>query len=463
MENLLYNLDTEKALLGALILDNNLLDMIPDTFHVEHLGSELHQDIYKTIENILNKGMTADPITLSTALCANEQFQANGGKNLLLNLVNSVIGLNVTDYANVITDLYLRRELNKICINSSNNAQTKFDNENAIDLIDDAEQQLYKLSSQQLGGQVIKFNTALETVINASKESLGARGNISGITSGFSMIDRCLGGFNKSDLIILAGRPSMGKTALAINIAFNAAKAKLWNKSNGTGVVFFSLEMSSEQLAIRLLSSATSISAWDIKRGNINQDNIATFSKFYQEMEQLDLYIEETPNITSQQIKHKVRKLQLKYDIGLVIIDYLQLMSNHSYNKNDSNRVQEISAITRQLKNIAKDLNIPIIALSQLSRAVEQRDDKRPQLADLRDSGSIEQDADIVMFVYREAYYKGRQEPKQNTPEHDKWEQEMADIYNKAEVIIAKHRNGPISNAQLFFDPNLTKFGNLQL
>lgn len=460
------NYNAERAFLGALILDNTLLDSVPDSFSSVHISAPLHRDIFNAITSLANKGITADPITLSTELGANVQFTEAGGQRFLLSLVDAVIGLNIADYALVITDLYLRRELNKICVDAGYSATHQLDNTHAIDLIDRTEQRLYTLSSQYIGGQMIRLNNALENVISASKEALNSDGHISGITSGFTLIDRCLGGFNRSDLLILAGRPSMGKTALAINIAFNAAKAKLHGKKEGAGVIFFSLEMSAEQLATRLLSCATCVSAWDIKRGNINRNNIEIFSKFYRDMEKLELYIEETPNITSQQIKHKIRKMQVKSDIGLIVIDYLQLMSAEYTSKRDTtsilNRVQEVSTITRQLKGIAKELNIPIIALSQLSRAVEQRDDKRPQLADLRDSGSIEQDADIVMFVYREAYYKSRQEPKVNTPDHDKWEQEMSQIYNKAELIIAKHRNGPISTVPLFFDPNLTKFGNLK-
>ncbi len=459
---ILASIDAERALLGNLLLDNTLFDNLPDTFDPNHIYTPLHRDIFNAINSIVNKGITADPITLSTELVSNSSFKEAGGQKFLLSLLEDVVSLNIFDYAKIITDLYLRRELNKICLDTGYKSKNQFIETNAIELIDDTEQQLYELSGQHMGGQTIKLNEALETVIKSSKEALNSDQHISGITSGFTLMDRCLGGFNRSDLLILAGRPSMGKTALAVNIAFNAAKAKLYGKTEGAGVIFFSLEMSAEQLATRLLSCATGISAWDIKRGNINKNNIDIFTEFYRKMENLDLYIEETPNITSQQIKHKIRKMQTKNNIGLVIIDYLQLMSSEYKSKIGENRVQEISLITRQLKGIAKDLNVPIIALSQLSRAVEQRDDKRPQLADLRDSGSIEQDADIVMFVYREAYYKARQEPKINTPDHDKWERDMSQIHNRAEVIVAKHRNGPIDTIPLFFDPRLTKFGNLK-
>ncbi|MBQ9441148.1 MAG: replicative DNA helicase [Alphaproteobacteria bacterium] len=459
-EQILYNLDVEHALLGALLLDNTLLDDIPESFDPNYFMSSTNKTIYLAIRSLSNRNIIADPITLSSELNNNEQFKNIDLKQVLISLVNNAIGLSVADYTEIITDFYLRREINKICLNTINECYQSFNDTVAVDIVDNAEQQLYNLSNKHLGGKLVPFHNALYTVIKASKEGLNNR-IVLGITSGFNLIDKCLGGFNKSDLIILAGRPSMGKTALAVNIAFNASRAKLYGKKEGTGVIFFSLEMSAEQLATRLLSSATCVPAWDIKKGNINQSNIELFSKFYKEMENIELYIEETPNITSQQIKHKIRKMQLHNDIGLIIIDYLQLMSNDMRTKKDDNRVQEISAITRQLKNIARELDIPIIVLSQLSRAVEQRDDKRPQLADLRDSGSIEQDADIVMFVYREAYYKARQEPKLDTPEHEKWTQEMEQIRDKAEIIVAKHRNGPIATIPLFFDSNLTKFGNL--
>ena len=465
-EPILYSLDAEHALLGALLLDNSLLDDIPASFEANYFMSTSNKNIYLSIKSLANRNIIADPITLSSELFNNEQFKNIDIKQVLISLVENVIGLNVADYTEIITDFYLRREINKICLNTINECYQSFNDTLAVDIIDNAEQQLYNLSNKYLGGKLVPFHDALNTVIRAAQEGLNNRTienriAISGITSGFTLIDKCLGGFNKSDLIILAGRPSMGKTALAVNIAFNASRAKLYGKREGTGVIFFSLEMSAEQLATRLLSSATCVPAWDIKKGNISQINIEVFSKFYKEMENIELYIEETPNITSQQIKHKVRKMQLHNNIGLIIIDYLQLMSNDTRNKKDDNRVQEISAITRQLKNIARELDIPIIVLSQLSRAVEQRDDKRPQLADLRDSGSIEQDADIVLFVYREAYYKARQEPKIDTPEHEKWEQEMDQVRNRAEIIIAKHRNGPIATIPLFFDSGLTKFGNL--
>ena len=477
--------DLECGLLGAFLLDEKLIDEIPDNFGAEHFSIPVYGRIYSAIVALHDKGRAIDPFTINAELNSDEEFHAIGGPNFCVDLINAAVGFNIKEYIDIIIDFYLRREVKKISIEMNYEAENKFGDTEAIDIIDKFEQQLYNLSNKHLKSQVVQFRTVLNTVIKTSTKISDNKFHISGlngITSGFKLIDEHLGGFNKSDLIILAGRPSMGKTALALNIAFNAAKAKLYNNDEGAAVIFFSLEMSAEQLATRLLSCATGISVWNIKRGALDSDSIKLCSEFYQEMENLELYIEETPSMTSQQIKHTIRKmisnlrskqngvtsnledlkgLRQNKNIGLVIIDYLQLMSDDSYNKRDSNRVQEISKITRQLKSIAKELDIPVIALSQLSRAVEQREDKRPQLADLRDSGSIEQDADIVMFVYREAYYKSRQEPKINTPEHDRWIQEMNEIKNKAEVIVAKYRNGSTGTIPLFFNPQLKKFGNL--
>jgi replicative DNA helicase len=253
----------------------------------------------------------------------------------------------------------------------------------------------------------------------------------------------------------------MGKTALATNIAFNAAKYRLKKQGEGAAVVFFSLEMSSEQLATRILASESGVSSDNIRRGEIPKDAFEKFVSISRELENLELFVDDTPNITISQIRNRIRRLKRRYDIGLIVIDYLQLIESGASKRSSENRTQEVSEITRALKGIAKELNIPVLALSQLSRAVEQREDKKPQLADLRESGSIEQDSDVVMFIYREEYYKARKEPAEGTPEHTKWQSEMEQIYNRAEVIIAKQRHGPVGTVKLFFDGRLTRFGNL--
>jgi replicative DNA helicase len=459
----LYSADSEHALLGALILDNSLLDNIPDYFSSVCFATELHSKIFDAICKIINAGNVADPITLKAYLRSEEVFQSANGHVYLLDLVQSVIGIsNVATYAHLIYDLYLRRKIVLIGDKCICRARTINPDESAIGVIESAEKDLYDLANGVSGGsRLIPFSDALAESIRAAALAFKRDSHIVGVTSGFKLMDKWLGGFHNSDLLIIAGRPSMGKTALATNLSFNAAKAKLQNKSEGAGVAFFSLEMSSEQLATRILSSEASIPSDKIRRGEIPKESFDKFVRISQELEMLQLYIDDTPNITVNQIRNRARKLKRQSNIGMIVIDYLQLIEPSSGKKGFENRTQEISEITRALKGLAKELNVPVIALSQLSRAVEQRDDKKPQLADLRESGTIEQDADVVMFVFREEYYKARKEPRESTPEHAKWSAEMEQIYNRAEVIIAKQRHGPIGIVRLYFDGTLTRFGNL--
>jgi replicative DNA helicase len=459
----LYSAEAEHALLGALILDNSLLDNIPDFFSPICFATELHSKIFEAICKLRNSGSIADPITLKTYLKSEEVFQAANGHVYLLDLVQSVIGIsNVATYAQLIYDLYLRRKIVLIGDRCISRARTINPDETAIGVIELAEKDLYELATGTSGGnRLVSFSDALSESIQAATLAFKRDSHIVGVTSGFKLLDKWLGGFHNSDLLVIAGRPSMGKTALATNLAFNAAKAQLQNKTEGAGVAFFSLEMSSEQLATRILSSESGIPSDNIRRGAIPRDSFDKFVRISQELEMLQLYIDDTPNITVSQIRNRARKLKRQSNIGMIVIDYLQLIESSGGKKGFENRAQEISEITRALKGLAKELNLPVIALSQLSRAVEQRDDKKPQLADLRESGTIEQDADVVMFVFREEYYKARKEPREATPEHAKWSIEMEQVYNRAEVIIAKQRHGPIGVVRLYFDGTLTKFGNL--
>jgi replicative DNA helicase len=281
-----------------------------------------------------------------------------------------------------------------------------------------------------------------------------------GVTTGLDDLDRLLGGLHPSDLLILAGRPSMGKTALATNIAYNAALAQV-EKNEGAVVGFFSLEMSAEQLATRILAQESGVSSDKIRRGELKEDDFPKFVEVTRRLSNLPLFIDDTPALTVSALRTRARRLKRKHNVGLLVIDYLQLLQAEAGGKSSDSRVQEISSITRNLKALAKELDLPILALSQLSRAVEQREDKRPQLADLRDSGSIEQDADVVMFVFREEYYVARKEPPAGTDKHQAWQEQMAKIYNVAEVIVAKQRHGPIDILRLYFDGHLTKFANL--
>ena len=460
---ILHNIDAEQALIGALILDNSVIDNVPDNFCSYHFSAEIHSKIFEAICRIRDNGSVADPITITAYLKSDDIFQKSGGQKYLLDLVEGVISLsNVNDYANIIYDLYLRRQIVEIADRGIKKTQLLDSKEKANDIIELVEKDLYDLvTGTSAVGRLVSFSDALSESIESAAEAFKRDSKIVGVTTGFKLMDKSLGGLHNSDLMVVAGRPSMGKTAFATNIAFNAAKAKLNGQSEGTGVVFFSLEMSAEQLATRILASESGVSSDAIRRGEIPKDSFDKFVSISHELEKLDLFIDDTPNITLNQIRNRARKLKRQKDIGLIVIDYLQLIETSGSKRGPENRVQEISEITRTLKGIAKELNVPVLALSQLSRAVEQRDDKRPQLSDLRESGSIEQDADVVMFVFREEYYKSRKEPAEGTIEHSKWESELEKIYNRAEIIVAKQRHGPIGTIKLFFDGRLTKFGNL--
>jgi replicative DNA helicase len=457
----LYNIEAEKALLGTILLDNSLLENIPYFFASLHFYVPLHATIYDSIKRLQDVGSIADPITLANYLSDDPVFIRIEGKQYLVDLVASIIGLSsIADYANIIFDLYLRRQLMVVSEEIVCQAKGKQEYRNAEQIIENTEKRLYDLATNiRSQGNILSFGEALSQSIESAANALKRDSHIAGIATGFKKIDELLGGLHKSDLVIVAGRPSMGKTALATNIAFNAAQYKLEKSNDGAGVIFFSLEMSAEQLATRILATESGIPSDSLRRGAIPKDAFSKFVEISRELESLDLFIDESSNITVSQIRARIRRVKRQHDIGLVVIDYLQLI-NAELRRQD-NRVNEVSEITRGLKGIAKEFNIPIIALSQLSRAVEQRDDKKPQLADLRESGSIEQDADVVMFIFREEYYKARKEPAEETAEHERWQNEMEKVYNRAEIIVAKHRHGRIGSAYLFFDSKLTKFGNL--
>lgn len=454
------NLDAEQSLLGAILIDNNCFEKVSEFLLPIHFFSKIHGKIFEAIKVLVEQNLIADPITLRAYFEKSDELSLIGGGEYLIKLVDTVTSLNgAYDYGRLIYDLYLRRELITIgdgIIYSASEFKLKDD---ASKQIEQAEEKLFKLSSI---GQVEKgltpLNVALAEAISVAAAARENNSGISGITTGLTDLDNDLGGLHPSDLIILAGRPSMGKTALATNIAYNAAMAYKNGDKTGGRVAFFSLEMSSEQLATRLLSQEAQIPSHRIRKGTIKHDEFQRLVEVSRNLVQIPLYIDDTPALTTAALRTRARRLQRQNGLDLIVIDYLQLLQAQD---TKNGRVQEISEITRALKAIAKELNIPVIALSQLSRAVEQRDDKRPQLADLRESGSIEQDADVVMFVFREEYYVSRREPSQDSEKHKIWQQEMSNVYNVAEVILAKQRHGPIGTVKLFFDGNLTKFGNL--
>jgi replicative DNA helicase len=469
-----HNLEAEQALLGAILVNNEAHDRVSSFLEAHHFYDPLHQQIFETLSKLIASGKQATPITLRTFFETAEPIDATTTVPVYLGklAVNATTIINARDYGRTIHDLYTRRQLIVIGEDVVNNA---FDS--TIDLppkaqIEDAETRLFSLAETDKYGQgFLAFNNALTTAIEMAGNAYKRDGHLSGIATRFTGLDAKMGGLQSSDLIVLAGRPSMGKTALATNIAFNVARARAQSMKgaadmtpedpshDGAVVGFFSLEMSAEQLATRILSEQAGIPSEKIRRGMIDEPEFKRLVEVSQEMAAIPLFIDQTGGLSIAQLSARARKLKRQQGLGLLIVDYLQLMTGTS-NKSD-NRVQEVSQITTGLKALAKELNIPIIALSQLSRAVENREDKRPQLADLRESGSIEQDADIVMFVFREEYYLERLKPQEGTIEFQDWMAKMQLVSGRAEVIIGKQRHGPIGTVQLQFDGNVTRFSDL--
>lgn len=457
-----YNLEAEQNLLGILLLDNRSLEQVNEFLYPYHFADQTHARIFETITRFIERGQIADPITLKQYFDKDNALEHLGGAQYLVDLAQSVLSItSAYDYGKLIFDLHIRRELIRIGQDMCQSAKTyEFDTQ-ANQQIEEAEKQLFDLATKgQSGRGFINFGSALKEALETAEKAFKRDSHIVGVTTGLLDLDKWLGGLHPSDLLILAGRPSMGKTTLGTNIAFNAAEALLKEDKNGAPVAFFSLEMSAEQLAGRILASESGISSDRIRRGDITADDFPKFVEVNHRLQRLPLFIDDTPAITISAVRNRCRRLQRQHGLGLIIIDYLQLLESGN-NKRGENRVSEISDISRGLKAIAKELNVPVIALSQLSRAVEQRDDKRPQLSDLRESGSIEQDADVVMFVFREEYYLERREPPEGTDKHIEWQAQMDKVHKQAEIIIAKQRHGPVGTVKLYFDGALTKFANL--
>ncbi|MDR2412175.1 MAG: replicative DNA helicase [Holosporales bacterium] len=460
-QGVLHNLEAEQALLGALLLNNKTHESVSDFLRPEHFSHDIHGRIYTAIETLIGRGEVADPITLKAYFEGSEELISVGGAGYLVDLAASVITLGpVEDYGRLIRDLYVRRQIISLGEEAVSHARTFTPEETAFQQVEILETKLFDLASTGVVQQgVIPFEKALISAIDMAEKAYKRDSHVSGITTGLVDVDRWTGGLHPSDLVILAGRPSMGKTALAMNIGYNTALAALKKTGGGGSVIFFSLEMSAEQLATRLLAQESGIPSDRIRRGEIKKENFATFVEVSRTLTCLPFLIDDTAALTVSALRTRARRAKRKYGVDLIIIDYLQLLSP-PMNKRVDSRVQEISEITRALKALAKDLNVPILALSQLSRAVEQRDDKRPQLSDLRESGSIEQDADIVMFIYREEYYEARKEPSPQSDKHIEWQKRMAAVYNLADLIIAKQRHGPVGTLRLLYDCKMTKFSN---
>ncbi len=455
------NLEAEQALLGSILVNNDIIDEISTIITPSVFYDPGHIKIYEVIQNLNNKGMIANPITLKNFFEKDNMLNEVGGTEYLVKITRfSGSTKQAVDYAKIIHEMYLRRELvlisNKL---SSDTINASLEEQNAESIIEDTEKSLFDLAERgSFSRSFLKFNQALDQTIQMATQAMQNDQGIVGVPTGLTDLDEKLGGLHKSDLIIIAGRPSMGKTALATNIAYNAAQ-NILKRQEKSSVAFFSLEMSSEQLSTRILSEQAKIKSDDIRRGKVTEEEINRYIETSRNIYNLPLFIDETPAITIATLCNRARRIKRLFGLNLIVVDYIQLMRSN-LNKNEG-RVQEISEITQGLKALAKELSVPVLALSQLSRAVEQRDDKQPQLADLRESGSIEQDADVVMFVYRESYYLERKQPKLGSIEHAEWQSKMNDVNGLADIILGKQRHGPTGTIKVEFEGIYTKFKDL--
>ncbi len=453
------NIEAEQSVIGSILLTNEIFDEISTIISNKNFYDPMHQKIFSAIESLIYKGMLANPITLKNYF-ENEKDEINVPEYLVKITKFSTSTRQAIEYSKIIYDNFVRRELIKISENTIDIAKLNDLNMNGQSIIENSEKLLFDLAEKgSFNSSLVKFDEAMKLTIEMASNAYKNEEGIVGVPTGLRDIDDRLGGLHQSDLIIIAGRPSMGKTALATNIAFNAA-SKLQEKQKKSSVAFFSLEMSSEQLSTRILAEQSRIPSNDIRRGRISEDQFDKFIETSKNVSELPLYIDETPAITIAALSNRARRIKRIYGLDLIVVDYIQLM--RAVNTKDG-RVQEISEITQGLKALAKELAVPVLALSQLSRAVEQRDDKKPLLSDLRESGSIEQDADVVMFVYREAYYLERKEPRPATVEHAEWQAKMNEVTNLAEVMISKQRHGPTGSVSLEFEAMFTKFRDTQI
>jgi replicative DNA helicase len=465
-----HNIEAEQALLGAVLVNNEAFYRVSDFLEPQHFFEPIHQKIFELTASLIRAGKVASPVTLKTFLPPDLDVAGLTASQYLARVAaEATTVINAEDYGRTIYDLALRRTLIIIGEDMVNVAYDAPVDLSPGDQIEDAERRLYEVAETgRYDGGFQRFATALTTAVDMAARAYQRDGKLSGLATGLLDVDRMMGGLQSSDLVILAGRPGMGKTALATNIAYNIAKA--WRGEvrpdgrtesvNGGIVGFFSLEMSAEQLATRIISEQTEIPSYRIRRGEIDPTDFDRIAGAAREMERLPLYIDETGGLSIAQLAARARRLKRQRGLDLLVVDYIQLLSGSSKRAQEG-RVQEVTEITTGLKALAKELNVPILALSQLSRQVESRDDKRPQLSDLRESGSIEQDADVVLFVFREEYYLKNKEPRPGTEEHFKWQGEMDLVHGKAEVIIGKQRHGPTGTIGLQFKADVTRFSDL--
>jgi replicative DNA helicase len=464
-----HNIEAEQALLGAILVNNDAFDRVSDFLQAVHFSEDLHRRIFEVVAQIIRTGRIATPVTLKTHL---GDIELPGGVTMHAYLARlageATTIINAEDYGRTIHDLAVRRELITIGEDVVNAAFDAPIDSTPRQQIEEAERRLYAVAETgRYDGGFQRFSDALVTAIDMASSAYQRDGHLSGTATGLVDLDEKMGGLQRSDLIIVAGRPGMGKTALATNIAFNIAKAYEFtaepdgsHKTTNGGIVgFFSLEMSAEQLATRVIAEQSGVASYKIRRGDINEDDFRRITDAAREMQSIPFFIDQSGGISIAQLTARARRLKRQRGLDLLVVDYLQLLSG-SKSRNE-NRVQELTEITTGLKALAKELAVPIVALSQLSRQVESRDDKRPQLSDLRESGSIEQDADVVIFVYREEYYLRNREPREGTEEHITWQNEMERVHGRAEAIIGKQRHGPTGTVVLSFEAEVTRFSNL--
>jgi replicative DNA helicase len=454
------NIEAEQAVIGSILVSNDIFDEISTIISSINFYDPMHQKIYGAIESLVYKGMLANPITLKNYF-EDEKDDLNVPEYLVKITKFSTSVRQAVEYSKIIYDMFVRRELIKISEQTIDSAKLNELDTNGQTIIENSERLLFDLAEKgSFNSSLVKFDEAMKQTIEMASAAYKNEEGIVGVPTGLRDLDDKLGGLHQSDLIIIAGRPSMGKTSLATNIAFNAAQ-KLQDSGKKSSIAFFSLEMSSEQLSTRIISEQARISSNDIRRGRISDEQFDKFLETSKNIAELPLYIDETPAISIAAMSNRARRIKRLFGLDMIVVDYIQLMRGTTFNKDG--RVQEISQITQGLKAIAKELAVPVVALSQLSRQVEQRDDHKPQLADLRESGSIEQDADVVMFVYREGYYLQRKEPREATVEHAEWQAKMNEVAHLAQIIIGKQRHGPIGNVTLEFEERFTKFKDTQI
>ncbi|MGP8172028.1 replicative DNA helicase [Rhodoblastus sp.] len=462
------NLEAEQALLGAILVNNDAFDRVSDFLKPEHFAEELHRRIYETAGQLIRLGKVASAVTLRTFLGEHDLGGMTIPQYLARLAAEATTIINAVDYARAVHDLAIRRELINIGGDVVNAAFDSAVDHSPRAQIEDAERKLYAVAETgRYEGGFHRFSDALASAVDMAAKAWEREGGLSGLATGMHDLDRMMGGLQPSDMIIVAGRPGMGKTALATNIAFNVARAYRGEPGpdghpitvNGGIVGFFSLEMSSEQLATRIIAEQAQVPGYKIRRGDITEGEFHRISQAAREMQSIPFYIDHTGGISIAQLAARARRLKRQRGLDLLVVDYLQLLTG-ARARND-NRVQELTEITTGMKALAKELNVPIVALSQLSRQVESRDDKRPQLSDLRESGSIEQDADVVLFVYRDEYYLKNRQPREGTPEFQTWQNDMERAHGKAEVIIGKQRHGPTGTVELAFEGEYTRFSDL--